>query len=236
MSFSNAVPAASAPGVPADAGGGPAADACAHARRLWRWWVWVLVAAAVLGAAVAVVLGTGMTPSFDAYGWLVWGHQLLYGNLNLNAAPSWKPLMIIFTLPMALLGTGDVPPRLLAIVTTAGTLATAPFAARIAYRLLVTDRGRRSRGGCGSRPGWWTGRRCRGARSAGLSDSGRRASAEPVAAHLHRRLRSTVRGDRARRRRRPPCPSPQARLRAAVLRRPQPARGLGDRRALRASI
>jgi hypothetical protein len=139
VSSSSAVPAAPAFEVPSDAGGGPAADG--QARRLWRWWVWVLVAAAVLGAAVAVVLGTGMTPSFDAYGWLVWGHQLLYGNLNLNAAPSWKPLMIIFTLPMALFGTGDVPPRLLAIATTAGTLATAPFAARIAYRLLVTDRG-----------------------------------------------------------------------------------------------
>jgi hypothetical protein len=125
--------------VPSLARGSAAADAAA--RPLWRWWVWVLVCAAVIGAAVAVVLGTGMTPSFDAYGWLVWGHQILYGNLNLNAAPSWKPLMIIFTLPMALFGTGDLPPRLLAIVTTTGTLATAPFAGRIAYRLLVTDRG-----------------------------------------------------------------------------------------------
>lgn len=139
MTSSSAVPTAAAPGAASVGGGG--ADRGAAAPPLWRWWVWALVAGAVIGGAVAVVLASGMTPSFDAYGWLVWGHQLLYGNLNLNAAPSWKPLMIIFTLPMALLGTGDLPPRLLAIVTTTGTLATAPFAARIAYRLLVTDRG-----------------------------------------------------------------------------------------------
>ncbi|HTU29877.1 MAG TPA: hypothetical protein VMF07_10870 [Solirubrobacteraceae bacterium] len=139
MSSSSAVTTAPVLEVPSAGGGGAAGNGAAPP--LWRWWVWALVGLAVIGGAVAVVLASGMTPSFDAYGWLVWGHQILYGNLNLNAAPSWKPLMIIFTLPMALFGTGDVPPRLLAIVTTAGTLATAPFAARIAYRLLVGDRG-----------------------------------------------------------------------------------------------
>jgi hypothetical protein len=135
-SSTGAVPAAPTLGV-ASSGGGAAGDEVA--RPLWRWWAWVFVSAAVIGAAVAIVLQTGMTPSFDAYGWLTWGHQLLYGNLNLNAAPSWKPLMIIFTLPLALLG--GAAPRLLAIVTTTGTLATAPFAARIVYRLVLGDRG-----------------------------------------------------------------------------------------------
>jgi hypothetical protein len=139
VSSSSAVPTAPELQLSSVGGGGAVGDGAAPP--LWRWWVWALVGAAVIGGAVAVVLSSGMTPSFDAYGWLVWGHQILYGNLNLNAAPSWKPLMIIFTLPMALFGTGDGPPRLLAIVTTTGTLAAAPFAARIAYRLLVTDRG-----------------------------------------------------------------------------------------------
>jgi len=112
----------------------------AAARPLWRWWVWLLVAAAVIGGAVALVLVTGMTPSFDAYGWLIWGHQLLYGNLNLNSAPSWKPLMIVFTLPMSLFG-GATPPRLESIAMVAGTLAMAPFAGRIVYRLMLADRG-----------------------------------------------------------------------------------------------
>jgi hypothetical protein len=132
------VPTATPVGAAPRAGG--RAAAAAPAPRLWRWWVWVLVAAAVIGGAVAIVLGTGMTPSFDAYGWLIWGHQLLYGNLNLNAAPSWKPLMIVFTLPMALFG-GATPPRLLSIAMVSGTLAMAPFAGRVAYRLSVSGEG-----------------------------------------------------------------------------------------------
>ncbi len=109
------------------------------APRLWPWWLWPIVLAAVIAGAVAIVDATGMTPSFDAYGWLTWGHQLLYGNLNLNAAPSWKPLMIIFTLPMALFGSRA--PQLLSIAMVSGTLAMAPFAGRIAYRLVVEGRG-----------------------------------------------------------------------------------------------
>jgi hypothetical protein len=132
----SALPAASVLGVGSHARGGGGAGG--RARPLWRWWVWVLVSAAVIGGAVAIVLQTGMTPSFDAYGWLIWGHQVLYGNLNLNAAPSWKPLTIIFTLPMALFG--GLSPRLLSIVMAAGTLAMAPFAGRIAYRLIISDR------------------------------------------------------------------------------------------------
>ncbi|MGH2910520.1 MAG: hypothetical protein ACRDK8_14670, partial [Solirubrobacteraceae bacterium] len=136
MSFSSpgTVEMTTPPGV-STVVGGVAADG--RGPRLWRWWVWLLVAAAVIGGAVAIVLATGMTPSFDAYGWLIWGHQLLYGNLNLNAAPSWKPLMIVFTVPMALFG-GETPPRLESIAMVSGTLAMAPFAGRIAYRLAVS--------------------------------------------------------------------------------------------------
>lgn len=139
MSFSSTGLARGAP--PAGARGrARQAPVLQPAPRLWPGWVWLLVSAAVIGGAVAVVLGTGMTPSFDAYGWLTWGHQLLYGNLNLNAAPSWKPLMIIFTLPIALFGSAG--PKLLSIVTTTGTLAMAPFAGRIVYRLVLGDRSR----------------------------------------------------------------------------------------------
>ena len=105
---------------------------------LWRWPTWMVVSVAVIAAAAVIVFDSGMTPSFDAYGWLTWGHQVLYGNLNLNAAPSWKPLMIIFTLPIALFGHAG--PRLLSIAMTAGTVAMAPFAWRIAYRLVIEDR------------------------------------------------------------------------------------------------
>ncbi len=109
-------------------------------RGLWPWPVWLVVAAAVLGAAVAFVLATGMTPSFDPYGWLVWGHQILHGRLNLNAAPSWKPLAFIFALPYALFSERTAP-KLWSITAAAGTFSMAVFAARIAFRLAVEQVG-----------------------------------------------------------------------------------------------
>jgi hypothetical protein len=138
VSFSSTGAVRRVPRLGAGSRAGGRAWAADPAPALWPWWAWLLVGAAVIGGAVAIVLGTGMTPSFDAYGWLTWGHQLLYGNLNLNAAPSWKPLMIIATLPLALFGSAA--PQLLAIVTTIGTLAMAPFAARIVLRLVLEDR------------------------------------------------------------------------------------------------
>ena len=100
---------------------------------LWPWWVWVLVVVAVIAASTVFVVTTGMRPSFDPFGWLAWGHQIIYGHLDLNAAPSWKPLPVIFTLPFALLGSASV--ELWSIVATAATIAMGVCAARIAYRL-----------------------------------------------------------------------------------------------------
>jgi hypothetical protein len=103
------------------------------ARELWPWWLWLLVLVAVITVSTLFVTATGMRPSFDPFGWLVWGHQILYGHLNLNAAPSWKPLPFLFTLPFALFGGAAV--NLWSIVATAGTLSMGVFAARIVYRL-----------------------------------------------------------------------------------------------------
>lgn len=92
-----------------------------------------LLAAAVLAAAVAFTLTINFSPSFDAYGWLVWGRQTLDGTLNTGAAPSWKPLAYLFTVPYAL--AGGHQPRLWMITSTAAAFAAPVFAARIAYRL-----------------------------------------------------------------------------------------------------
>jgi hypothetical protein len=69
-----------------------------------RWWP---VVAGVAGLAALSVLWMALThahPSFDAYGWMVWGRQTLAGDLNTAAAPSWKPLPYLFDLPFALFG------------------------------------------------------------------------------------------------------------------------------------
>ena len=79
------------------------------------------------------VAATGMRPGFDPFGWMVWGHQVLYGSLNTSGAPSWKPLTFLFTLPYALFGHTQV--WLWSVTSVTGTIAAGVFAGRVAYRL-----------------------------------------------------------------------------------------------------
>jgi hypothetical protein len=95
--------------------------------------VWPAVAAAVVVAGLLFVVITGMRPAYDAYGWLVWGHQALHLSLNTNAAPSWKPLSFLFTFPYALLGRAAL--WLWMVTAVSAALAGAVFGGRIAYRL-----------------------------------------------------------------------------------------------------
>jgi hypothetical protein len=97
--------------------------------------------AGVIGAAIVFVVASGMHPSYDAYGWLVWGRQTLHWNLDTNGAPSWKPLTFLFTLPYAL--TGPAQLWLWMVTSTAGALGGTVFAARIAFRLTGPSSGRR---------------------------------------------------------------------------------------------
>jgi hypothetical protein len=99
------------------------------------------VTLAVLGAGTAFVLGTNMRPQYDAYGWLVWGKQLLHWNLNTNGAPSWKPLPFLFTVPYALAGHTQM--YLWMVTAVAGAFGGGVFAARIAFRLTGPCPGRR---------------------------------------------------------------------------------------------
>jgi hypothetical protein len=122
----------------------PAAPAAGAAPRLWAWWVWLVVLAAVLAASIWFVHWSGMRPSYDPFGWLAWGHQVLYGRLNLNAAPSWKPLPFLFTVVFAPFGGTSV--SMWSVTSTAGTILMGVFAFRVAFRLglraMGEDRGR----------------------------------------------------------------------------------------------
>jgi hypothetical protein len=93
----------------------------------------VILAVAVFAAATGFVVVTNMRPGYDAFGWLVWGHQVLHWNLNTDGAPSWKPLTFLFTLPFALAGRADI--WLWMVTSVAGAFAGVVFAGRIAYRL-----------------------------------------------------------------------------------------------------
>jgi hypothetical protein len=97
-------------------------------------------AIAVLIAAIVFVAVSHMRPAYDAFGWMVWGRQALHWNLDLNGAPSWKPLAFLFTFPFALAGRGQM--WLWMVTAVAGAFGGAAFAARIAYRLTGPSRGR----------------------------------------------------------------------------------------------
>jgi len=101
---------------------------------------WALAAAILLlAASLAIVLWARTRPSFDSYGWLVWGHQTIAGSLNTNAAPSWKPLPYLFTVPFALFGHYEL--WLWMVACVAVSLGGAVFAGRIAYRLTISASG-----------------------------------------------------------------------------------------------
>jgi hypothetical protein len=88
--------------------------------------------------SVPLVLYARTRPSFDAYGWLVWGYQTLHLSLDLGGAPSWKPLPYLFSVPFALFGHYQL--WLWMFFDVAVSLAGAVFAGRIAYRLTAGAR------------------------------------------------------------------------------------------------
>ncbi len=107
-----------------------------------------LVTLGLLAVSTALVLWARTRPSYDAYGWLVWGYQTLHGNLDLGGAPSWKPLPFLFTLPYALFGT-HLELRLWMVTAVALSFAGCLFAGRIAHWVIARDHnpdgGRRER-------------------------------------------------------------------------------------------
>jgi hypothetical protein len=103
--------------------------------RLRDWQIAILTAAVLVAISTALVLWARTRPGFDPYGWLVWGQQTLKLALDTNAAPSWKPLPYLFTVPFALFGHYQL--WLWMITLVASALAGAVFGARIAYRLIA---------------------------------------------------------------------------------------------------
>jgi hypothetical protein len=94
------------------------------------WWT---TAAVIMIASVVLVVWARTRPSYDAYGWLVWGYQTLHVSLDLGGAPSWKPLTYLFTVPFAIFGHYEM--WLWMFFSCAVALAGAVFGGRIAYRL-----------------------------------------------------------------------------------------------------
>ena len=95
----------------------------------------------LLVVSLLILLWARTRPGFDPYGWLVWGRQTVAGNLDTNAAPSWKPLPYLFTAPYGLFGHYQL--WLWMVTSLAVSLAGAVFAGRIAFALTARGSDRR---------------------------------------------------------------------------------------------
>jgi hypothetical protein len=126
-------PAVSAP----PAAGRPRDRDRSRGGELSRYYPAVLTGLGLLAISTVLVLWARTRPGFDPYGWLVWGHQTVVWALDTNAAPSWKPLPYLFTVPYALFGHDEM--WLWLITAVAVSLSGVIFAGRIAYRLTGGD-------------------------------------------------------------------------------------------------
>jgi hypothetical protein len=88
--------------------------------------------------AIALVLAAASLlfhffPVYDPWAWLVWGRELLQGNFETAAGPSWKPLPVLICAPLSLLGDAAADAWLL--IARAGWLCAPLLAGLLAARL-----------------------------------------------------------------------------------------------------
>ena len=119
-------------GATGEAGHEPGPPAIAAARRLiaTRPLTVLLLACLALGA-LSLLLPS--TPTYDPWAWIIWGREILEGDLDTREGPSWKPLPVLFTTVFSL--AGDAAPALWLVVARAGAFLGVAMAYRLAARL-----------------------------------------------------------------------------------------------------
>lgn len=97
-----------------------------------------MVAAALVLAAASLALP--YHPVYDPWAWLVWGRELLQGNFETAAGPSWKPLPVLIDAPLSLLGSAAPDGWLL--IARSGWICAPLLAGLLAARLSGGETGR----------------------------------------------------------------------------------------------
>jgi hypothetical protein len=93
----------------------------------------VALAVGCVGVA-AISLVVLRVPSYDPTAWLIWGREVIHGDLSTFASPSWKPLPVAVDAVFALTGAASAPMLWLLVARSAG-LAGLVLAFRVARRL-----------------------------------------------------------------------------------------------------
>jgi hypothetical protein len=76
------------------------------------------------------------TPSYDPWGWLLWGREILHLNLYTVGGNSFKPLPVLFTVPFALFGKAQ--PDLWLALARAGAVFAVAMAFKLAARITIS--------------------------------------------------------------------------------------------------
>ncbi len=114
----------------------------------------------VVGAAiVALALASFLLPSsatYDAWSWIVWGREIVHGELNTISGPSWKPLPVVVTTLAAPLGS--IAPDVWVLAARIGAIAAVVLAFSLARRLGGVAAGLLAAVGLAAAPWWiWNG-------------------------------------------------------------------------------
>jgi hypothetical protein len=113
----------------------------------------LLLASLLLGATSLLL---PWAPSFDPWGWLLWGREIVTSGMRFSTVgyPSWKPLPVGFTTLFSLVG--DIAPSLWLTVARAGAFLAALGAYRLAARLGGPIAGAFAVAGLALTPKWLT--------------------------------------------------------------------------------
>lgn len=94
-------------------------------------WGRVTIACLVI-AGIFTLVWQG-APTYDPWAWIIWGREIVHGDLVTTTGPSWKPLPMLFTIPFALFGKAE--PDLWLWVSRAFALMGLVAAGQLAMRL-----------------------------------------------------------------------------------------------------
>jgi len=96
--------------------------------------VWPVVLACLAVAGVSLLWPA--SPTYDPWAWILWGREIVEGDLLTTGGPSWKPLPMFFTIPFAALLPDDWAPLAWVWIARAGGLFAVYMVGRLAYRLI----------------------------------------------------------------------------------------------------
>jgi hypothetical protein len=99
----------------------------------------VLAVSAIVLVLALLSLIPPSTATYDPWAWIVWGREVVHGDLNTIDGPSWKPLPVVVTSIAALFG--GVAPDVWVLVARVGTMAAVVVAFALGRRIAGTAAG-----------------------------------------------------------------------------------------------